>query len=59
MYHKSSGRGNGNGNVDSKMKALARGVASSQGGTHGSSESFDKNRGSDKGGSNAPNKKNG
>ena len=57
MYHKSSGSGSGN--VDSKMKALARSISSAQGGTHGSSESLDKNRGSDKGGSNAPNKKNG
>ena len=43
--------------ADSHMKKLASQVASSQGGTSkggGNSESFDKNRGSDKGGSNAP-----
>jgi len=53
MYDKSGG------NVDSKMKSFARGVSASQGGTHGAKETLDKNRGSDKGGSNAPNKKNG
>ena len=43
--------------ADSHMKKLASQVASSQGGASkggGKSESFDKNRGSDKGGSNAP-----
>ena len=43
--------------ADSHMKKLASQVASSQGGTSkggGKSESFDKNRGSDKGGSNSP-----
>ena len=43
--------------ADSHMKKIASQVASSQGGTSKGgrqSESFDKNRGSDKGGSNAP-----
>jgi hypothetical protein len=43
--------------ADTHMKKLASQVASSQGGASkggGQSESFDKNRGSDKGGSNAP-----
>ena len=56
MYNKSD---SSSGNVDSKMKSLAKSISAAQGGTHGASEKLDKNRGSDKGGSNSPNKKNG